>query len=64
MNAKITDLTKKNGNGKWIEVGYFSTNDPNEKLEIVMKTTDYESAKVYADWYNNHRGGITEIIIR
>jgi len=62
--CKITDVTKKMGNGKWIEVGYFCTNDPLEKPNIVMKTTDYESAKVYAEWYKNNRGGLTEIIIR
>jgi len=61
--AKITDLTKMHS-GKWYEVCIISTNDENEKPDIVGKFIYINDAIHFADYFNNAYAGFLEIIIR
>ena len=60
---KIKNLTNNVSKG-WYEVGYFCTNNPNEKITIVAKFKSCSDAIQFADWYDKTHAGITEIIMR
>jgi hypothetical protein len=64
MNAKIDNLTKKYGQGKWIEVGTLCTNNPDEKMDIIAKFQSNRIAESFAKWYNDNYAGFHTIIIR
>ena len=61
--TKIIDLRKRH-KGKWFEVGYFCTNNPNEKINIVAKFVSGENALQFANLYEKTHAGMTKIIVR
>lgn len=62
--AKISDYTKEYGCRKWVEVGYFISNDEEEELKIVAKFLSVQDARRYAEMLNKSMVEIFEIVIR
>jgi len=59
----ISDLTKWH-TGKWYEVCILSTNDPNEKEEVIAKFKSLNDAKRFASLYVSYSVGFHSVIGR
>ena len=60
---QILDYTKQHS-GKWYEVGILSTEDRNEKIDIVAKFVSKVDAKNFADMYKKTNFGYIYLVIR